>query len=144
MSKAHSYPYYLRQINDDNTKPRCPGFIMVPLLVILSHTVYKIPQIETLTFMHSAELVLENCELIDVSKLLKHWPQMFFIEMTWDLANEQLDISIPRITGWRRGCHCGRWKLFRIWFLCRGGMTVHSVCGWGRNEHGEDEIWLQY
>lgn len=57
--------------------------------------------------MHSAELVLENGELIDVSKLFKHRPQMFFIQMAWNLADEQLHVSIPRITGRRRRGHCG-------------------------------------
>ena len=45
---------------------------------------------EGATLVHPCQLVLQNGELVDLSKLLKHRPQVVVLQVAWDLPDEEL------------------------------------------------------
>lgn len=88
------------------------------------------------TFMHPAVFVLQHRELVDVSELLEHGPEMFLVQVSGDLTDEQLDISVPEVTGRRGRGYTGSRGSFDIRALRHGsGMAVHLVRGRRRNQH---------
>ena len=45
---------------------------------------------EGAALVHPCQLVLQHSELIDLSKLLKHRPQVVIFQVTWDLPDKEL------------------------------------------------------
>ena len=45
---------------------------------------------EGATLVHPRQLVLQHGELVDLSKLLEHRPQVVVLQVAWDLPDEEL------------------------------------------------------
>ena len=45
---------------------------------------------EGATLVHPRQFVLQNGELVDLSKLLEHRPQVVVLQVAWDLPDEEL------------------------------------------------------
>ena len=49
---------------------------------------------EGTALVHPCQLVLQDGELVDLSKLFEHWAQIVVFQVSWDLTNKQLDCIV--------------------------------------------------
>lgn len=86
--------------------------------------------------MHAAELILENGELVDMAIFLEHWPQVFLVQVSRYLADEEFNVARGVARG-RGGGHDGggRGQVLGVGFGGAAGGVPIGAAGRARDQH---------